>query len=257
MGPCDVNDTTTIRHAIMHKLLHAMTCTIQDDLDALNFTIDDAASTLSQAGLSGPKADAVVRAFASYHPAIMSVITVDSDGTVLSAAPDSARVLLGQNIADQDAISHVFSTGEPVMGKYFSLRQGGEVVAIVYPVVSPDGEFIGAVSMAFSPSRMITRHTEESKTWAAFTYIVTQPDSVILSHSIPKLEGKQIFDEPFFERFPGILTIAKRCITERTGYMAFSFYQDGSEEIVPKETFWDTVELHGTEWRVRVVAEKG
>lgn len=151
MGPGDVNDTTTIRHAIMHKLLHAMTGTIQDDLDAFNFTIDDAASTLSQAGLSGPKIDAVVRAFASYHPAIMSVITVDSDGTVLSAAPDSARVLLGQNIADQDAISHVLSTREPVMGKYFSLRQGGEEIAIVYPVFSPDGEFIGAVSMAFSP----------------------------------------------------------------------------------------------------------
>lgn len=104
---------------------------------------------------------------------------------------------------------------------------------------------------------MITRHTEESKTWAPFTSIVTQPDGVILSHSIPELEGKQIFDEPFFERFPKILTIAKRCITKRTGFIAFSFYQHGSEEIVPKETFWDTVELHGTEWRVLVVAEKG
>jgi len=197
-----------------------------------------------------------MRDLATSYPAVLSAITVDSNGTVLSAAPDSARVLLGQNIADQDAISHVLLTREPGMGKYFTLRQGGEGVAIVYPVFSHDGEFLGAVSMAFSPSSMIARHTEESKTWAPFTYIVTQPDGVVLFHSNPELVGTQIFEEPFFERFPEILTIATRCITERTGYMTFSFYKDGSDEIVPKETFWDTVEFNGTEWRVLVVAEK-
>lgn len=252
-----VHDSTAIRHALMQHLLHGMTGILQDDLDAFDFSVEDVASLLGTTGISGPEADSMVMDLATSHPAVLSAITVDTNGTVLSAAPGNARALLGQNIADQEVIAHVLSTRQPALSKYFTLRQGGEGVAIVSPVFSPDGEFLGAVSMVFSPSSMITRHTEESKTWAPFTYIVTQPDGVVLSHSIPELVGKQIFDEPFFERFPGILTIANRCITERTGYTTFSFFKDGSTEIVPKETFWDTVELHGTEWRVLVVAEEG
>jgi hypothetical protein len=175
---------------------------------------------------------------------------------VLSAAPDSVRVLLGQNIADQDAISYVLLTREPGMGKYFSLRQGGEGVAIVYPVFSPDGEFLGALSMAFSPSILVARYAEESTTWAPFTYAVAQPDGVLLYHSNPALVGKQAFDEPLFEQFPGILDFVRRSDTERTGYATFSFYKEGSMEIVPKETFWDTVYLYNNEWRVFVNADR-
>jgi hypothetical protein len=255
-APIGVNNTTPIRHANMQTSLHEMTGSIQYNLDAFNSSIDDVAASLGETGLSGLKADTLVEDLASCHPAILSAITVDTNGTVLSAAPDNAKILIGQNIAYQEAISLVLSTRQPAMSKYFTLRQGGEGVAIVSPVFSPRGEFLGALSMAFSPSLLVTPFAEESKTRAPFTYIVTQPDGVILYHSNPILVGKQAFDEPFFERFPEILDLVNRCITERTGYTTFLFYKDDSEEIVPKETFWDTVALHNNEWRVLVVAEK-
>lgn len=251
-----MNNTTAIRHAIMQKLLHEMTGTIQDNLDAFNFSIDDTASILGTTSLSGADADMIVMDLATYHPAILSAITVDTHGTVLSAAPDNARVLLGQNIADQEAISQVLSTRQPAMSKYFTLRQGGEGIAIVYPVFSPDGEFLGALSMTFSPSLLVARFAEESRTWAPFTYIVAQPDGLLIYHSNPAIVGKPTFNEPLFERFPEILNLAHRYDTERTGYAKFSFYKNGSMKIVPKETFWDTVSLHNTEWRVLVIAEE-
>jgi hypothetical protein len=193
---------------------------------------------------------------ASYHPAILSAITVDTNGTVLSAAPDNAKILIGQNIADQEAISHVLSTRQPTMGNYFTLRQGGEGVAIVYPVFSQGGEFLGALSMAFSPSILAARYAEELEGWAPFMYAVAQPDGVLLYHSNPALTGKQAFDEPFFAQFPEILDFVRRSDTERTGYATFSFYKEGSTEIVPKETFWDTVYLYDSEWRVFVNADR-
>jgi len=187
---------------------------------------------------------------------LLSLITIDTNGTVLSAVPDNAKVLIGQNIADQEAISHVLSTRQPILSKYFTLRQGGEGVAMVYPVFSPDGEFLGAVSMAFSPSILASRYAEELERWAPFTYAVAQTDGVLLYHSNPALSGKQAFDEPLFKQFPELLDFVRRSDTERTGYATFSFYKEGSTEIVPKETFWDTVYLYDNEWRVFVNADR-
>jgi len=251
-----INDTTTIRHAIMQKLLHEMSGSIQSELGMFNFSIDEASYYLGEHGLTGPKADAMMADFASYHPAILSLITVDTNGTVLSAAPDNAKILIGQSIADQEAISHVLSTRQPTMSNYFTLRQGGEGVVMVYPVFSPGGEFLGALSMAFSPSILATRYAEELERWAPFTYTVAQPDGVLLYHTNSALVGKPAFDEPLFEQFPEILDFVRRSDTERTGYATFSFFKEGSTEIVPKETFWETVYLYDSEWRVFVNADR-
>jgi hypothetical protein len=252
----DVNDTTAIRHGIMQKLLHEMTGTIQDNLDAFNFSVDEVASIFGTTGLSGTEADSMVMDLATYHPALLSALTVDTNGTVLSAAPDNAKILLGQNIADQEAISQVLSTRQPAMSRYFTLRQGGQGVAMVYPVFSPSGEFIGALSMVFSPSILVARYAEELEGWAPFTYAVAQPDGVLLYHTNSALVGKPAFDEPVFEQFPEILDFVHRSDNERTGYATFSFYKEGSTEIVPKETFWDTVYLYDSEWRVFVNADR-
>ena len=254
--PGDVNDTTTIRHAIMQKLLHEMTGSIQSELGMFNFSIDEASYYLGEHGLTGPKADSMMADFASYHPAILSLITVDTNGTVLSAAPDNAKILIGQKIADQEAICQVLSTRQPTMSKCFTLRQGGGGVAMVYPIFSPSGESLGALSRAFSPSMLAARYAEELERWAPFTYAVAQPDGVLLYHSNPALAGKQAFDEPLFEQFPELLDFVHRSDNERTGYATFSFFKGGSTEIVPKETFWDTVYLYDSEWRVFVNVDR-
>lgn len=250
-----VNDTTAIRHALMQQLLHGMTVILQDNLEAFDASVEDVASLLGTTGISGPKADSLIMDLAASHPSILSAITVDTNGTVRAAAPESALAILGQNIADQDVIANVLSTRQPAMGTYFTLRQGGAGVALVYPVFSPGGEFLGAVSLAFSPSVLVTPYAEESATWAPYTYIVAQPDGVLLAHSNPAMVGMPTFNEPLFEGFPEILDLARRYSTERTGYATFSYYKVGSTEIVPKETFWDTVVMKGTEWRVMVVAD--
>ena len=253
--PGVTNTTSVARHALMQEQLRAMTGSIQDDLDAFDASLVRNASVLGSAGLSGREADRVLAGLAAGHPAILSAITVDPNGTVLATAPESARAVLGQTIANQDAIARVLSTREPVMGMYFPLRQGGAGVAIVRPVYSPGGEFVGAVSLAFSPQALVASRANASTAQAPVSFIVAQPDGVLLYHANATLSGTSTFDEPVFQRFPGVLDLARRYGAERTGYATFSFYREGSTEVVRKETFWETVSLHDTEWRVLAVAE--
>jgi hypothetical protein len=232
-----------------------MTGSIQDDLDAFDASLVRNASVLGSAGLSGREADRVLAGLAAGHPAILSAITVDPNGTVLATAPESARAVLGQTIANQDAIARVLSTGKPVMGTYFTLRQGGAGVAIVRPVHSPGGELVGAVSLTFSPQALVASRANASTARAPVSFIVAQPDGVLLYHANATLSGTSTFDEPVFQRFPEVLDLARRYGAERTGYATFSFYREGGTEVVRKETFWETVSLHGSEWRVLAVAE--
>lgn len=255
--PAATNTTSNARHALMQQQLSSMTGSIQSDLDALDASLGVNASVLGSAGLSGGEADRVLAGLAAGHPAILSAITVDPNGTVLATAPESGRAVLGQTIANQDAIARVLSTREPVMGKYFALRQGGAGVAIVGPVSSPGGEFVGAVSLTFSPQALVASRANASTAQAPVSFIVAQPDGVLLYHANATLSGTSTFDEPVFQRFPEVLDLARRYGVERTGYATFSFYGEGGTEVVRKETFWETVSLHDTEWRVLAVAEAG
>jgi hypothetical protein len=254
-APGGTNTTADTRHALMQQELRAMTACIQADLDAFDASTARTASALGTTGLSGPDADAAVTALAAGHPATLSAIVVGPDGTVLAAAPESALAVLGLNIANQDAIARVLSTRQPAMGRYFTLRQGPAGVAIVAPVFAPNGTFSGAVSTAFSPQALVAPRANASKARAPFSFIVAQPDGVLIYHANASLAGTSTFDEPVFRPFPDVLDLARRYGAEPSGYAAFTFYREGTEEVVPKETFWETVSLHGTGWRVLVVAE--
>ncbi len=249
-------DTSVTRHVVMQQHLHAVANATQDTLDGIDSTVSNAADALGTTGLSGPEADAVLADLATYHPALLSAITLDPNGTVHSAEPECAKVLSGQNIRDQQAIHQVLSNREPAMGDLFSLWQGGEGVAMVYPVFSPDGTFLGAVSAAFSPYVLIAPFAGESMRGAPFIYNVVQTDGRILYHANASLVGKPTFNESTFAAFPEILELARRYSTERSGYATFRFYGAGTDVIVEKETFWDTIALHGTEWRVMVIGER-
>lgn len=242
-------------HEGMQQNLGNMTRVIQGSLDSLDINVSNAAGALGTTGLSGPGADAILVEVAAYHPSILSAITYDPNGTVLSAEPAAAKMVIGQNILEQSVIHRTLSTKKPAMGELFPLRQGRQGVAIGYPVFSANGTFLGGVSMAFSPYAMITPITEEAMAHAPYTYIVAQPDGLLLYHVNPAMVENETLNDTFFSDFPEVLDLVDQYSANRTGYTTFSYFATGTTKIVPKETFWDTVMLHGAEWRVLVIRE--
>jgi len=243
------------RHALMQRLLGAVAGSTQDTLDTLDLAVSGSAGEIGSSGLFGPATDAILADLVSFHPAVISAITYDTNGTVRAAEPASAKVIVGQSLLDQVQVRQSISTRKPLMSGYFTLAQGGEGVAIAHPVFSRDGEFLGVVSTTFSPRALIAPAADEAMAYAPFIFNVAQADGRILFHPDPALVGKPTFNETTFARFPGILDLARRYSTEPSGYATFSFYRTGTDVVVEKETFWDTVSLHGTEWRVMVIAE--
>lgn len=255
-APYAPNDTATARHHVMQQLLQGVAGSIQQDLDGLDATVSLAAHNLGVTGLSGPEADGILRSVVSSHPCIHTAITYDANGTVRAAEPADVKVIIGQNLLDQENVRRATSTQKPLMSEYFTLAEGGEAVSIARPVFSPGGEYLGALSMTFSPSCLVAPYAGEAMGYAPVIVNVAQQDGRILYHPDRALIGKPTFNEPAFASFPGVLALARRYADERSGYATFSFYRTGTDVVVEKEAFWDTVGLHGTEWRVMVIGER-
>ncbi len=242
-------------HAAMQNALGNVTGGIQSTLDRLDSTLSLASRTLGTTGISGAGADEVLSGVANSHPAIINVITYDQNGTVVAAEPDSAKILIGQNLRKYDIVKKTLATRQPQMSDLLSLAEGGDGAVLAHPVFSPGKQFLGVVSSGISPYALVTPIANQVMENTPYTYMVAQTNGRILYDPDPQEVGKETFNETLFADFPGIIELARHYSGNRTGYDTYSFYSSGFGKVVSKETFWDTVGLHGTEWRVLVISE--
>lgn len=247
--------TSVPRHEIMVQHLQNVTASIQQSLIRLDTNMSETAVSLGRYGISGPDADIILKAATGSHPAILTMITYDGNGTVRAAEPGNAKVLLGQNLSDQDVVQVALSTKKPLMSDLFPLAQGGSGVSVAYPVYSPDGEFLGVVSMVYVPYDLITPIVEHEINGTPYSFQVLQVGARILYDPDSGEVGRETFNETLYAQFPEIARVAGRMAENRTGYDTYSFYSTGFGRVVGKETFWSTVSLHTTEWRVMIIGE--
>lgn len=252
-GPAEPTPPTG--HAAMQNALGNVTGGIQSTLDGLDSTLSLAAGTLGTTGISGAGAEEVLSNVVHSNPAIINVITYDQNGTVVAAEPDSAKILIGQNLMAYDIVKKTLATRQPQMSDLLSLAEGGDGAVLAHPVSSPGGEYLGVVSLGISPYALVAPIADQAMEATPYTCMVAQTNGRILYDPDPQEVGKETFNETLFAEFPEIIDLARHYSGNRTGYDTYSFYSSGFGKVVSKETFWDTVGLQGTEWRVLVISE--
>jgi len=243
-------------HEAMLRLLNDTAGRMQDALSGLDRATADAADALGTTGLSGPGAETVLRRPVAADPAVLTVITFDLDGVVHAAEPEEAKVLLDRRL-DDSAVTKAIATRQPLLSNLFPLAQGGDAVVIIHPVVRGDGTATGMVSTAFIPFDLLAPIAVDASRGTSCTFMVIQTDGRILYDADPEEVGRETLDNALYREFPEILAIARQAAGNRTGYGTYSFYSTGLGKIINKETFWTTVGLYGTEWRVMVIRERG
>lgn len=253
--PGVTRNISVLRHEIMEQHLQNVTVSIQHSLIGLDTNMSETAVSLGRYGISGPDADSLLKGATASHPAILTMITYDGNGTVRAAEPENAKILLGQNLSDQDVVRVALSTKKPMMSDLFPLAQGGTGMSVAYPVYSPEGTFLGVASMVYVPYNLITPIVEHEINRTPYSFQVLQVGARILYDPDPGEVGRETFNETLYAKFPEIARVAGRMAENRTGYDTYSFYSTGFGRVVGKETFWSTVSLHNTEWRVMIIGE--
>ena len=100
----------------------------------------------------------------------------------------------------------------------------------------------------------------------AFEIAIAQPEidfadeSVRSRHFIQELRrlpfedrdeiGRMLFSDPLYAAYGNLLELGKKMATSPTGMGSYVFLAPASERPVIKHVAWQTISLHGREWRV-------
>lgn len=248
--PASDTCTDALAHAEMLNLLTSLQGRMNIALGDIDGAASGAARGLGSSGLTGPAADEILTGTLIRSSVVRTSIAIDRHGIVTAARPDSATGLIGVNMSYQPFVAGTFETRQPILTGLVSLAEGGSASLLEYPVFDDHGQMIGIASLSFQPADFIRPLAEDVMDDTPYTVMVLQTDGVILYDPDPGEIGRNTLTDPLYTGFPEIQEIANRAEGNWSGSGTYQFAGTGSGTIVKKETFWTTIGIHGTEWRL-------
>lgn len=223
---------------------------VSTNLSKIKMALVDASIALSEAGVDGPDARAVLSNLTQADSAVIDCITIDVNGTVREVEPESFASVKGENLRWQKHVNDTLNI-RLYLGFYFiDAVEGSYAIDSEMPVFDRNGTLIGTVSLMFNNSQFFERVLApfqpggNSKIW-----VCKADDGTILYETDPSqiLLNKS---SSIYQEYPEILKLADRMSAERTGYGTYGFLDQSHGEAVEKGCYWATIPNEGTEMRI-------
>jgi len=218
------------------------------DIDA---AVAGASYSLSAAGLEEDESGAVLKGLIDSNPVLIEASTFDRDGKILASGSDDYNGSEGADISGQKAVARLLETRNPVMSDPFQTVEGFEAIALIYPVFSQSGEFIGGVSATLDPGELFRALVSPRLSDPKYSFWMMGADGLIVYDQDASQIGKMLFDDPLYQPYQSLLDLGRVMAGERSGHGSYSFQvTESNQSVVTKDTYWTTFGLHGTEWRL-------
>jgi len=221
---------------------------IQSELDNLDRDLSAAAAELSRTGLSGPEARQVLTGLYSKYPFIIDFATADTAGKIISIAPEGYSSYEGAFITTE-------KVEKPVLRHELVMIEFAYTVAIIWPILSENGDSIGSVSALFEPQKFFTVIVVPALIETGMAVNVMQLDGLNIYDSQGNDTGKNLFTDPSFQPYKDLIALGHRMVARDSGSDSYTFIDYTTGKTVKKQAFWASVGLHGTDWRLVSVQE--
>ncbi len=227
-------------------MLTELQSSLQLVLEGCDQDMVQAAGKLSGTGLTGAGAQEVLQDLFRRNPYAVDFCAVDAVGHIVEVEPSEYLHYRGADISAQEHVIRLQQTRQPVLSSMFRAVEGFLAVDLQYPVLSARGEFMGAVSMLirlddFLPEVIVPKVDEsELDCW------LVQTDGRVLYDSDPYEIGRNVLRDPLYRSCAGFAEAAGRIMSNGTGRIDYTC-GDGPNAV---KAAWESVGLHGTEWRM-------
>jgi hypothetical protein len=228
---------------------------VNSNLSRIETALVDASLSLSETGIYGPAARAVLSKLTTADTAVIDCITIDVNGTVREVEPVSFESVKGENLKRQKHVNDTINT-KLYSGFYFiKAVEGLHAIDSEMPVFDKNGTFIGTVSLMFNSSQFL------GNVLAAFQpagnsniWVSKADDATILFDTDPTLA---LFNKssPLYQDYPELLELFDRMTVERTGYETYEFLDESHAKTTKKGCYWTTIPNRGTEMRLVLTLE--
>lgn len=195
----------------------------------------------------------ILARLAASDSSIIDCCLISREGVISLIEPPAYRHSEGENVAQQEQIQRLWRTRQPVLSDVFKAVERVCAMDLEHPLLDKRGRLVGSVSILFRPDQMIVRSLPAALIEGEYEIIVMQTDGLILYDARTSETGRNIFTDPLYQKYPEALALGRRNIYERRGLGTYGFRaEEPPHQPVTLAELWDTISLHGTEWRVLV-----
>jgi hypothetical protein len=223
-------------------------------LNALDRDLSAIATQPSGTGLSGTKVTDRFGELTHKYPFVIDYVTTDADGKMVVVVPEAYVDYEGTDISQQPVTVILKDTEKPLLSGMFTSVEGVDAVVIMWPVLSEKGEFLGSVSALFKPEDLFAGISRQGLEGTGIAINVMQLDGLNIYDSEGKDTGKNLFTDPEFQEYPELIEIGHKMVDDASGSGKYIYIDNTTGKTVKKQVFWETVSLHGTDWRVAGVS---
>jgi hypothetical protein len=231
------------------KLLSASDA-VTTNLSRIEMALVNASLELSETGIDGPEARAILLNITKVDPSIIDCITIDVNGTVREVEPESFANIKGENLKWQQHVNDTLNT-KLYSGFYFiNTVEGLYATDSEMPVFDKNGTFIGTVSILFNQSQFFTRILDPLLVDGKYKMWVGKADDATILYETDSSQILLNRSSPLYQDYPTLLELFDRMSYERTGYGTYEFLDQSRENILSKGCYWTTIPNKGTEMRL-------
>jgi hypothetical protein len=228
---------------------------VNSNLSKIETALTDASLVLSETGIDGPAARAVLSNLTMVDTAVIDCIMIDANGTVREVEPVSFESVKGANLRRQKHVNDTINTKLYSGFHFIKAVEGLYAIDSEMPVFDKNGTFMGTVSLMFNNSQFLGRvlaafqPTGNSNIWVSKAddgtiLFDTDPTQVLLNKS-----------SSLYQDYPELLKLFNRMSVERTGYETYEFLDESHGETIKKGCYWTTIPNRGTEMRLVLTLE--
>ena len=228
------------------------------ELGRLDRGLKRAAKELGKTGVTGDDARRILAAICQEFSYTIDCSAIDAQGRMKTVEPARYSSVEGTDISDQPHVRQILKRHKPVVSAVFRSVEGDEAVDAEYPVFSPVGRFIGAVSLLFKPEQFLGEIIRPMVQGGQMDIWAMERGGRILYDVDREQVGLNLFTSPQFHSYNELLLLAKNIAQTERGHGAYRFRKANlTDREVRKKASWESISLYGTAWRlVGVKVEK-
>ncbi len=249
-------NSETAKQEMVSQLMHIQN-NVNTQLAKLDTALMSACQMLSDVGLNGAQARAVLSELVANNSLIVNAATCDAKDVLVAVEPTSYSSIEGEDIKAQEQNIRMHQTMLPAMSNMIPLVEGFPGVVMVAPIFDSSDKLMGSLSIVVQPSALInqsitpaTEGTQQYSMWAM------QSNGTLIYNPDPQQQGKNLLTDPIYEDYPELIAFARQISGQQSGYGSYQYFDknvdDTTKHVVSKEAYWITVGIYGTEWRLVV-----
>jgi hypothetical protein len=228
---------------------------VNSNLSRIETALVDASLVLSETGIEGPAARAVLSNLTTVDAAVIDCITIDANGTVREVEPASFESVKGASLKRQKHVNDTINTKLYSGFHFIKAVEGLYAIDSEMPVFDKNGTFIGTVSLMFNNSQFLGsvlaafQPAGNSKIW------VSKADDATILFDTDSTQALLNRSSSLYQNYPELLKLFDRMAVERTGYGTYEFLDESHAETIKKGCYWTTIPNRGTQMRLVLTLE--